>query len=190
MTDGNPDEVELPPELETGVLEDYKVHQIELRRSAEISAGFYEKLAALNAGSMAISVSVGLVILTKQDLRQFSHGFLVLILCFWLSLFSAIVHNFFLQLGAKLDAAYSSQQFIRSTLKRLLRHSEINSGVDSNDLKKLEKELQREPLRRQGTTTKRKRWLESIATVAGFISVISFLAGYTLVVFGAVQLWL
>lgn len=175
--------------MEAGVIDDYKVHQTELRRSADFSAGFYDKLAALNAGSIAVSVSVGLVILTKQDLRGFSHGFLALILCFWLSLVSAIVHNVFFLWNSKLDVAYSAQEFIKKTFKRLLRHVEPTSGVDGSDLKKLGKDLQEAPLQRQRTATTRKRWHEATAKVAGFASVTMFLLGYTLVALGAVKLW-
>ena len=189
MTDVKTHEDALPPELVAGVLEDYKVHQIELRRSMEISAGFYDKLVALNAGSIAISVSVGLVILNKQDLRQLSHGFFFLILCFWLSLFSAIVHNYLFRWSAKLDVSYSSQEFIKKTLKRQIATIEPTSGVNGSDLKKLENELQQNPIERQRTTTTCKRWLERIADLAGYVSIITFFVGYTLVVYGAYKLW-
>ena len=38
---------------------------LELRRSLELRASFYEKLAALNAGSIAVAVSVGVALLGK-----------------------------------------------------------------------------------------------------------------------------
>lgn len=97
-----------------------------------VSTAFYDKLAALNAGSIAIAVSVGVTILNKQELRHLSHGLLGLILCFWLSLLTAIFHNFLLLWSAKLDADYASDEFVKDTLKTMFRHVLLPPGVDAS----------------------------------------------------------
>ncbi len=136
-------------------------------------------------------MSVGLAILTKQELRQFSHGLFALVLCFWLSLLTAIFHNFFRHhLSARLDASYADQEFIRDTIQALMELS----GADQNVLKQA-REVMTEPLRqgpiaKQGVAMRQKRRLEAVATVLGWLSVFSFLAAYTLVLIGAARLWL
>jgi hypothetical protein len=44
MTDQNTDDGVISPELESVILDDYRDHQIELRRSAEICSGFAQHL--------------------------------------------------------------------------------------------------------------------------------------------------
>jgi len=190
MIDENHDE-ELNPELLAKVRSYYPTLEKERRRSKEISAGFYDKLAALNAGSIAISVSVGLAILTKQELRQFSHGLFALVLCFWLSLLTAIFHNFFRHhLTAKLDATYAGQEFIRNTIQAPMELSGADQNVMKQAREVMAEVLRQGPIAKQGVTMRQKRRLESVATVLGWLSVGSFLAGYTLVLIGAARLWL
>jgi hypothetical protein len=81
----------------------------ELRRSLELSASFYEKLAALNAGSIAVAVSVGVALLGKAAPHSaFLHSnlnWLVAVAFFlWLSLICAIGHNALFIKVARLEA--------------------------------------------------------------------------------------
>src|ERR1019366_6558437 len=81
----------------------------ELRRSLEQSASFYEKLAALNAGSIAVAVSVGVALLGKAAPHSaFLHSnlnWLVSVAFFlWFSLICAIGHNALFIKVAQLEA--------------------------------------------------------------------------------------
>jgi hypothetical protein len=76
MADEDHDDEVLSLELEKKVLERFNVLKEELGRTTVVSTAFYDKLAALNAGSIAIAVSVGVTILSKQELRHLSHGLL------------------------------------------------------------------------------------------------------------------
>jgi hypothetical protein len=48
----------------------YKEYEKELRRSFEISAGFIDKVSALDAGSIALAASVIIAITAKEPLRR------------------------------------------------------------------------------------------------------------------------
>jgi hypothetical protein len=190
MTDENHDDEVLDPELKVKVLERFKLLKEERGRATVIITAFYDKLAALNAGSIAIAVSVGLTILNKQELRHLSHGLLCLILCFWFSLLTAILHNFLLLRSAKLDAAYASDEFIKNTFEMMFRRVQLVPGTDPKEWKQVKGFAQEEPIRKQRITTARKRRCESAATVVAILSISCFFLGYTLVVIGAWRLWL
>jgi hypothetical protein len=78
--------------------EHHKVQEDDNRRSLGISTGFFEKLATLDAGSIAVSASIIVAILLKPELRESTRGIVdeivVVVLLLWTSLFSSIVHNF------------------------------------------------------------------------------------------------
>ena len=57
-------------QFEAGIKEPYKEHEDEKRRSLEISSGFLDKLAALSAGSMAVSASITLAIVVRSDVHS------------------------------------------------------------------------------------------------------------------------
>lgn len=74
----NPNPV--PPERMEKFIEEIKPslkeHEQEKRKSLEISAGFFDKLAALNAGSIAVSASIILAICLSQKLDPIRFGLL------------------------------------------------------------------------------------------------------------------
>ena len=81
----------------------------ELRRSLELSASFYDKLAALSAGSIAVAVSVGGALFAKAAPQStFLHSnlnWLVAVVSFlWLSLICALGHNGLFIKVARLEA--------------------------------------------------------------------------------------
>jgi hypothetical protein len=68
----------------------------ERRRNLEVRASFYDKLSALDAGSIALAVSAGIALLGKLESRISSlHSNLswlsIIVLFLWMSLISAIV---------------------------------------------------------------------------------------------------
>ena len=113
-------------ELEAEFLEGYKEYEAEVRRSIEISSGFYEKLSALDAGSIAIAVSVGMAIAANPTFRSFApfsivHWLIATIILLWTSLITSVLHNFLSLRVARLDAAYSEIQYIRNLMKKGLK---------------------------------------------------------------------
>ena len=86
-----------------------KKSERENRRSFEIRANFYDKLSALSAGSIAIAASVGIALLAKSEAHVgYTHSnlsWLVAIAFFlWISLISAIGHNYLFAKIARLEA--------------------------------------------------------------------------------------
>lgn len=189
MTQEDRSDDELPPELEAGFLADYEVLKSDLRRSAELSSGFYDKIAALSAGSIAVSVSVGLAIFTKPELLKIRHGLVTLILCFWLSLLCSIAHNRLLLWSAILDATYSRQDFMRNVMKRMFAYAGKDQKLDQELLKKIRSEAELKPISRQRGITRIRIWAENAARIFGYLSISLFFIAYTMVVVGAVRIW-
>ena len=190
MADENQDDNAVRSQIEASLQDYYAVHRDEVRRSLEISTGYYEKLATFDAGSIAILVTVGLAILNKSDLNRLSHGLLIVIVCFWVSLLTAICHNYLLLWSAKLDAAYSKDEFVKHIVKTMLRHPWPIDGLASQMLKPIEEASLVDPLNNQKKTTAWKRRCEAIAIGVGIVATASFVFGYSLVVVGAFKIWL
>ncbi len=189
MLDDKPADDLLTPELKAKILEPSGALKDELRRSAETSVAFYEKLAAASAGSIALVMSVGMANLQKHDSRQFSHSLLFLASCFWLSLAAAIAHNVLFLWSSKLDARYAGLVFIEQTIATVMQGISLSPEVDRNQWKQVEGFAREDALRQQRGTYGRKRRCESIAKVVGDVSVALFFLGFTLVVVGAWILW-
>jgi ABC-type multidrug transport system fused ATPase/permease subunit len=90
----------------------------EHRRSLEVRASFFDKLSALDAGSIAVAVSVGIALLGRPESRISSmHSNLswVAVIAFflWVSLICAIGHNSIYVKIARLEAeqALASSKF-------------------------------------------------------------------------------
>src|SRR5882762_5202300 len=103
--------------LQDALMISYKQHEDEKRRSLGISAGFYEKLAALDAGSIAVAASITLTILLKSEIKADSvkpviHELLFVVACLWASLVLSILHNFLATIFAYLETAYSEADFL------------------------------------------------------------------------------
>jgi hypothetical protein len=50
--------------------------------------------------------------------------------------------------------------------------------------------LRQRPIARQGVAMRQKHRLKSVATALGWVTIGSFVAGYTLILTGAAKLWL
>src|ERR1035438_10196173 len=77
----------------------YAEHEKEMRRSIDISAGFFDKLSALDGGSIALAASVIIALTAKPEFasgraREIVHGLVVIVILLWASLISAVMHNF------------------------------------------------------------------------------------------------
>jgi len=196
MTDNG---IEIPREVQekfrADLKQDWQEHEREFRRSLEISAGFYEKLVALDAGSIAVAASLGIALVAKPQLQfgpvhAIAHWLVLVTVFLWLSLLCAVFHNFAVVGIAKLDAAYSEDDFVRRIVRRSLTLArDISSEESKPYLDEIFEKAQHEPFSKQERNVKRRRTLHRCATVLGYFSMASFLLAYTLVVYCVAHLW-
>ncbi|MFZ0629732.1 MAG: hypothetical protein WA399_16945 [Acidobacteriaceae bacterium] len=169
----------------------------ELRRSLELRASFYEKLAALNAGSIAVAVSVGVALLGKAAPHSaFLHSnldWLVAVAFFlWSSLICAIGHNALFIKVARLEAERAEEwsKWIglinASTMQSIVRPegSEIGEIVAKQIGDSLHDRIQKAAMNSHRTEQSILR-----ARILGFVSVSAFLIAYTLVFACIIRIW-
>ena len=152
------------------------------RRSIEVSGSFYEKLSALDAGSIAVAVSVGAAFVAKPPFNiELAHWLVAIILCFWASLVCAVVHNFLVVRIAQSEKDITNA----NALERLYQFStDVLAELDAPEAATSEDEQSR----RETMTRKVRRLYEGrdrkrdAAGSLGYFSLGLFLLGYTLVV--------
>jgi hypothetical protein len=178
--------------------EDVKVEaRQELRRSLELSASFYEKLAALNAGSIAVAVSVGAALFGKaaphSPLLHSNLNWLVAVAFFlWFSLISAIGHNAQFIKVARLESERADEW---SKWIGLINASTMQSitGTGDSETARTLVTLIGDTLhdRSQKAAMNQHRTEQTIlrAKVLGFGAVGTFLIAYTLVFACIIRIW-
>jgi uncharacterized membrane protein len=186
--------VVLQDRFEAAVKEAYKEHEKEFRRSLKISTSFYEKLLALNAGSIAVAASIGIALIAKPELRSGSlhaiaHWLVVITIFLFVSLVCAVVHNFVVVGIAKSESAYSEDEFVRTIVREALAMVRVTDSAEIQFLDRLKEKAQEKLILQQQHIVKRRQFLHPCATALGYISMGSFLAAYTLVVVFVVRLW-
>jgi len=147
-----------------------------VRRSLEISAGFFDKLSVLNAGSIAVAASVTIAIIARPDLissqfRSIVHGLVVIVFLLWASLICAVIRNFLSAIIAVFDAKYSDIEIVRRATRKGLAIARNN--VSANDkvvVDQLERDAEKEPFQKQTRIVKRQRILHQCANVLGYAS--------------------
>jgi hypothetical protein len=194
----NDETIEIPAPLQeafsTAVKEAYREHEKELRRSREISTGFYEKLLALDAGSLAVAASIGVALAAKPDSQfgsrnVFNQWLVVITVFLWVSLICAVSHNFVAVYIAKLESAYSEAELVRVIIRRAVAIVRNIGSPEAKLLDQIEKGAQEQPLTQQQRNVRWRQILHPSATVLGYISIGSFLIAYTLVMIRVVRLW-
>lgn len=169
----------------------------ELRRSLEISASFYEKLAALNAGSIAVAVSVAVALLGKAALHSaFLHSnmnWLVAVAFFlWFSLICSIGHNALFTKVARLESERAEEwsKWIglinASTMQSITRtgNSEIAQTLDAHIGATFHGRVQKAAMNQHRIEQTILR-----ASVLGYGAVGAFLIAYTLVFVCIIRIW-
>ena len=169
----------------------------ELRRCLELRASFYEKLAALNAGSIAVAVSVGVALLGKAAPHSaFLHSilnWLVAIAFFlWFSLICAIGHNALFIKVARLEAEKAEEwsKWIglinASTMQSITGtgDSEIAQTLVTHMGGTLHDRIQKAAMNQHRTEQTILR-----AMVLAFGAVGAFLIAYTLVFACIIRIW-
>lgn len=175
-------------ELAEAALRHNTKHQKELRRSVEIGSGFYDKLAALSAGSLAIVASVGIAVLAKfgftsSTLRSFSHWLVCIAVLLWIALLSAVIHNLALVHIANLEAAISRETMQMALMRELdKRSSKVLPSISEHAVRRAVDMLEAEPRKRQRKSISNQERLLRIERVLGFVSITAFISAYSLVV--------
>jgi hypothetical protein len=164
------------------------------RRHLEVRAGFYEKLAALDAGSIALVVSVGIAFVGRAESTSaplhVRLGWLVAIAFFlWLSLLFSIAHNLIYVKSTRLEAevaqaALDTQRLLRGVLTAHLSGSE-------QSIKVMDDVLERSFGKRLEITAKKTFRLLSVNRVlfVGYVATASFLIAYTLAFTWFMRIW-
>jgi hypothetical protein len=165
------------------------------RRSVEINAGFFEKVAALSAGSTAVLASIILAIANKRDIhtgwaQTVVHHLLLIASALGASLILAVLHNFLAALRARADANIAESKFEGQIITEMLPFVRaVTPQVNEATVEQVEEIVLRKMsprLNRQVT------WRESCymaATWAGGFSMAAFVVAFSLVIKYLWQLW-
>jgi len=173
----------------------YAKHEKTLRRSIDISVGFFDKLSALDGGSIALAASVIIALTAKPEfasgrVREIVHGLVVIVILLWASLICAVLHNFLSVRFSAHDAQYSEIDFNRTIIRNTLPIAkQIIPEIDNSVIDQIEKNSQEESAANQKKIVDRKERLFPTVRIVRYISAGAFLVAYTLVVFYLFQLW-
>lgn len=172
-----------------------KQHEQEKRRSLEINAGFFDKLAALSAGSIAVATSIILAILFKSETRPpwvptTVHELLSVVAFLWLSLVLAILHNF---LATRVGATAAEQSEAELTWAMAEQATEISKmttpAIDGAVMTQAKDLLRKQFAPREVKLVKRSRALYATVSVFGYGSMGAFVVAFSLVPIYLFRLW-
>jgi hypothetical protein len=170
-------------------------YEQEKRKSLETNAGFFEKLSAISAGSIAVSASIILAVLFKAEprpewIRAALHELLLIVGFLWLSLVLAILHNFLAAVVARTTAKLSEAQFTWILAEQAISIvRETTPEVEAAVLRQAKDKLREQFAPREVTLVNRSRWLYATANVIGYISMLMFLVAFSLVPIYLFRLW-
>ncbi len=196
MTDGDDDPRKAyVEELKASAEKAKEKHKKEHRRSLDVRASFFDKLSALDAGSIAVAVSVGIALLGRPESRigsvHSNLSWLVVITLFlWVSLICAIGHNSIYVKIARLQAeqALAWAKYIglisASASARAAGSPKSAEFVDQHILETLSERIHADAMLATRTSLSVNRVM-----LLGYIAVASFLFAYTLVFICVIHLW-
>jgi hypothetical protein len=188
------------PEHQSKIKEAQAEYEKDFRRSFELRSSFYDKLSALSAGSIAVAASVGMALIAKPELRSgpfhANVSWLAGITVFlWVSLISAVVHNFIALRITKSEAEYSNAK-ARLEVAQGLIAVRAAQQTRTADEEKREKtlfdamtEIVHTHARKMADLSIRIETAYFRATALGYLAMFSFLTAYTLVVTCSLRLW-
>jgi hypothetical protein len=187
------------PERLDKLLEEIKAplreYEEEKRKSLEINSGFFEKLSALDAGSIAVCASIILAILSRSGVRPewvppTLHKLLIILGFLWLSLVFAVLHNFLAAIVAKISAALSEAQFTWTLAERAIATMREDSPDVENSVFRQVKDMLREQFApRERKLVKNGQILHLAVSVVGYLSTFMFFVAFTLVPIFLFRLW-
>jgi hypothetical protein len=163
----------------------------ERRRNLEVRAGFYDKLSALDAGSIAVAVSVGVALVSKADSRYGSvHSHLSWLLWIagflWVSLICSVGHNsmFVTITGLEAEHAKDWSNYLGLISAQAMSSGDTQEIVTKHILDTLHERIQKTALKLHHIDQSLYR-----AIALGKIAVWTFLIAYTLVMVAVLHLW-
>ena len=172
-----------------------KQHEQEKRRSLEINAGFFDKLAALSAGSIAVTSSIILAILFKSETRPpwvptALHELLIIVAFLWLSLVLAILHNFLATRVGTTAAEQSEAELTWAMAEQAMAISKLTTpAIDGAVMAQAKDLLRKQFAPREGKLVKRSRVLYATVSVFGYGSMGAFVVAFSLVPIYLFRLW-
>jgi hypothetical protein len=182
-------------QFEADIKEPFKEHESEKRRSVEIRAGFFEKISALSAGSMAVCASIILAISGQYDIHSDSIRVvirdLILIADFLgASFLLSILHNFLAAQVTKLDVAISASQFqwiLFSKASSLVQ--ETSPSINDETMAQAEDAVREQMSPKQSRQVKYRDYLYLCLDWFGHLSILVFGIAFALVLFYLHKLW-
>jgi hypothetical protein len=195
VEDGEP----LSPEQIEKFMQDIKgplkQHEQEKRRSLEINAGFFDKLAALSAGSIAVTSSIILAILFKSETRPpwvppALHELLSVVVFLWLSLVLAILHNFLATRVGTTAAEQSEAELTWAMAEQAMAISKLTTpAIDGAVMRQAKDLLRKQFAPREVKLVNRSRALYATVSVFGYGSMSAFVVAFSLVPIYLFRLW-
>ena len=169
---------------------------LQVRRSLELSASFFEKLAALSAGSIALAVSAGVSLLGKVPHSASLHSNLNWLLAvasfLWLTLICAFGHNVMFIQVARLEAESAVDW---SKWMGLINASMMQSATGAGDSKTAEAlnthiaDTLHDRIHKSAMNLTRTEQTILHAKALGYFAIGTFLIAYTLIFFCIIRIW-
>jgi hypothetical protein len=165
------------------------------RRSVEVSAGFFEKVAILSAGATTVLASLILAIANKSNIHAGEgqivvHELLRIAFILGASLIFAVLHNLFAALVARADAAIAEatllQQIIAESLPLV---KETTPETNDATLTQIEEMMLVQMAPRFKRGNKASSICYWVATGAGGLSMVVFIAAFVLAMVYLGRLW-
>jgi hypothetical protein len=165
------------------------------RRAVEVSAGFFEKIAALSAASTAVLASLILAIANKSDIhngpaKTLVHDLLCIAFTLGASLILAVLHNFFGALLAKAYADIIEAQFLLTIVTELIPIARETTPELTDATAVQAEEMMRGQMNpKLAKLVGWKQGLLMATTWTGRISMAAFVAAFILVMVYLSKLW-
>lgn len=178
-----------------GIKEPFNEAEQQKRRSVEVSAGFFEKVAALSAGSTAVLASLILAIANKYNIHTgwaqlIVHHLLLIAFALGVSLILAVLHNFFAALVARADAAIAESQLLQKIIAESLPLvHEATPEVNDATVQQVEEIMRAQMSPRFKRQLKSRSIFYTVATWAGSLSMAAFIVAFSLVIKYLWKLW-
>jgi hypothetical protein len=164
------------------------------RRNRELRLSFYEKLTALDAGSIAVAVSIGIALIGKSEPHGFIHSNLswltAIASLFWASLVCALGHNYLFVRVSKLEVeqATAMSNFLALVSShaecRAVGSVEVADAVAQAIIDSLSNRMKVDVVR----ATQIDRRLHQSSRL-GSIAVGAFLLAYSLILIEVIRIW-
>jgi len=177
------------------IKEPFSESEQQKRKSVEVSAGFFEKVAALSAGSTAILASLILAIANKYNIhtgwaQAVVHHLLLIAFALGASLILAVLHNCFAALVARADAAIAESHLLQRIIADSLPFvRETTPEVNDATVTQVEEIMRAQMSPRFRRQLKCRSISYSAATWAGSLSMGAFIIAFSLVIKYLWQLW-